>query len=79
VQSVDDHRMTKKIVNEEMYSRYERERPSKRGKRDVNENVRMMIIRGWRMETQDRKDWSRTVREVEVHTGLQRHTDDNDD
>jgi hypothetical protein len=63
-----------KTLNEELYSRKERERPRKRWTRDADEDVRMMIIRGWRMRTQDRQECSRTVRETEVHTGLQGHT-----
>jgi hypothetical protein len=52
----------------------ETERPIKRWIKDVDEDVRMIIIRGRRVRTQERQDWSRTVREPEVHTGLQCHT-----
>ena len=45
----------------------------KRWIRDVDEDVRMMIVGGSRVRKQDRQEW-RTVREAEVHTGLQRHT-----
>lgn len=48
VQSMDDHRMPKKILNEEVYSSKVRERPRKRRIRDVDEDVRTVIIQGWR-------------------------------
>jgi hypothetical protein len=53
--------MPKKIMNKEIYSSKVRERQRKRWIRDVDEDVRMIIIRGWRVRTQDRQDWSRTA------------------
>jgi len=66
--------MPKKTLNEELDSRKVGGRPRKRWIRDVDEDARMTIIGGWRVRKQDRQEWSRTVREAEVHTGLQRHT-----
>jgi hypothetical protein len=60
-------------LNEELYSRKGEGRPRKRWIRDVDEDVRM-VIRCWRVRTQDRQEWSRTVPDAEFHTGLQRHT-----
>ena len=61
VQSMDDHRMPKKILNEEICSSKARERPRKRWIRDVDEDVGMIIIRDWRVRTRDRQEWNRTV------------------
>jgi hypothetical protein len=37
---------------------------------DVEEDLRRIRIQDWRLETQDRQDWSRIVWEAKVHTGL---------
>jgi hypothetical protein len=44
-----------------MYSRKERERPSKRWITDAEEDIRRMRIQGWPLEIQEIQDWRRTV------------------
>ena len=79
VQRMDDHPMPKKILNEEICSGKGRGRQRKRWIRDVDEDDSIIIIRGWRMKIKDGQDWSRTMRQAEVHTGQQRHANDDDD
>jgi hypothetical protein len=62
--------MPQKILNDEICRRKGRGGPRKYWVRDVDEDVRVKIIRGWRMKMKDRQDWSKTVRDAEVHTGL---------
>jgi hypothetical protein len=48
---MEDHRMPRKILNEEICGRKKRGRRRKRWITDVEEDLRRMSVRGWRLKT----------------------------
>jgi hypothetical protein len=71
---MDDHRMLKKILNEEIYGRKKRGRQRKRWITDVKEDFRRMRIRVWGVKTRLRQHWATIVREAKVPIGPEHQT-----
>jgi hypothetical protein len=44
-------------------------RPRKRWIDDVEQDLRKMRVRGWRMRARDRQEWRRVIREAKLHPG----------
>jgi ABC-type proline/glycine betaine transport system ATPase subunit len=70
VQSMDDHRMPKRVLNEEIYGLKKRGRPRKRWTTEAEEDLRRISIQGWRVKNQDQQKWRGILQETKVHTGL---------
>ena len=62
--------MPKRMMREKMYTTRRRGRPKVRLLDDVQEDLRVMGIEGWREKAQDRDLWRRIAQEAKVHEGL---------
>jgi hypothetical protein len=57
VERMEDSRMPKRVMREEIHTRRKRGRPKVRWLDDVQEDLREMGIEGWRRKAQDRDQW----------------------
>jgi hypothetical protein len=57
---MDDHRIPEENLTEEIYGRTKRGRTRKRWIKKVEETLRKINIRDWRVRTQYQQDWRRT-------------------
>jgi hypothetical protein len=70
VERMEDNRMPKRVMKENIYTRRKRGRPKVRWLDDVQEDLREMGTEGWRREAQDRDQWRRIAQEAKAHVGL---------
>jgi hypothetical protein len=63
-------KMPRKILKDKMQGTKTKGRPRKRWIDDVEQDLRTMGVRGWRMRAGDRQEWRRVTREAKVHPGL---------
>jgi hypothetical protein len=69
---MEDSRMPKRVMRENIYTKRRRGRPKVRWLDDVQEDLQAMVIEGWRRKAQDRDLWRRIAQEAKTHEGLQR-------
>jgi hypothetical protein len=62
--------MPKKILKGKMQGTNREGPPRKRWIDDVEQDLRKMEVRGWRMRARDRQEWRTITREAKVHPGL---------
>jgi hypothetical protein len=65
-----EDRVPKKILDQHPWDRRKSGRPRKRWLDDVNKDVEVFGIRGWRRRALDRKKWAKSVGEARVFHGL---------
>jgi hypothetical protein len=70
VERMEDSRMPKRVMRENIYTRRKRGRPKVRWLYGFQEDLREMGIEGWRRKAQDRDQWRRIAQEVKAHVGL---------
>jgi hypothetical protein len=70
VERMEDSRMPKRVMRENIYTRRKRGRPKVRWLDDVQEGIREMEIEGWRRKAQDRDQWRRIAQEAKADVGL---------
>jgi hypothetical protein len=70
VERMEDSRMPKRVMRENIYTRRKRGRPKVRWLDDFQEDLREMGIEGWRRKAQDRDQWRRIAQEAKAHEGL---------
>ena len=68
VERMED-RMPKRVI-EKIYTKRRRVRPKARWLDDVQEDLRAMVIEGWRRKAQDRDSWRRIAQEAKAQEGL---------
>jgi transcription termination factor 2 len=70
VERMEDSRMPKRVMREQIYTRRKRGRPKVRWLDDVQEDLGEMGIEGWRRKAQDKDQRRRIAQEAKAHVGL---------
>jgi hypothetical protein len=71
VERMEDSRMPKRVMRENIYTRRKRGKLKVRWLDDVQEDLlREMGIEGWRRKAQDRDQWRQIAQEAKAHVGL---------
>ena len=67
---MDEKRIQKRILEWKPISRRIRGRPRKRWVEDIEDDIQIMGIRGWRKLCKERKEWKRITEKAKTHSGL---------
>jgi hypothetical protein len=67
---MEEKRMPKKILKGKIQGTKRKGPPRKRWVDDVEQDLKKMGVRGWRMRARDRQEWRTVTREAKVHPGL---------
>jgi hypothetical protein len=67
---MDEKRTPKRILEWKRVGRRIRGRPRKRWIEDIEDDVQIMGIRGWRKLCKEREEWTRITEKAENHSGL---------
>ena len=67
---MEEDRMPKKIITEELEEKRRRERPSKSWKEEVEIELQVQWVRRRRDLVADRKKWKNIFRQAKAHIGL---------
>jgi hypothetical protein len=70
VMRMDEKRTPRRVLERKPIGRRIRGRPRKRWIEDIEEDVQMMGIRGWRNLSKERTEWRRITEKAETHRGL---------
>lgn len=70
VERMAETRMPKRIYKASMTGRRRQGRPRNRWKDEVENDLRLMQMRGWRTLTADRSSWRNIVQQAKAHTEL---------
>jgi len=67
---MEEDRMPKKVLTQELEGTSRRERPRKRWKEEVERDLQVLGVRRWRELVADKKKWKDIVRQAKAHSGL---------
>jgi len=67
---MEEDRMPKKILTQELEGTRRRGRPTKRWKEEVERDLQVLAVRRWRELMADREKWKDIVRQAKAHSGL---------
>jgi len=67
---MDDKRIAKKILEWEPVGARIRGRPRKRWIVDIEEDMQIIGIKGWRKQCKERAEWKRIIEKAKTHRGL---------
>jgi hypothetical protein len=67
---MEENRMPKKILNQQLDGMQRRGRPRKRWKEQVESDIQVMGVRRWKELATDRKKWKDIVQQAKAHKGL---------
>jgi hypothetical protein len=70
LERMEEDRMPKKIVTQELEGTRRRGRPRKRWKEEVEKDLQVLGVRRWKELVTDRKKWRNIVRQAKAHSGL---------
>ena len=70
LERMEEDRMPKKILNQELEGKRRRGRPRKRWKEEVERDLQVLGVRRWSELVADRKKWKDIVRQAKAHSGL---------
>jgi len=70
LERMEEDRMPKKIITQELEGTRRRGRPRKRYKEEVEGDLQVLGVRRWRELMADRKKWKDIVRQAKAHIGL---------
>ena len=67
---MEEDRVPKKIVTQELEGTRRGGRPRKRWKEEVERDLQVLGVRRWRELVADREKWKDIVRQARAHSGL---------
>jgi hypothetical protein len=67
---MDEKRTPKRIFEWKPIGRSIRGRPRKRCIEDIEDDIQIMGIRGWRKLCKEREEWKRITEKAKTHSGL---------
>jgi hypothetical protein len=67
---MEEDRMHKKIVTQELEKPRRRGRPRKGWREEVKRDIQVLGVRGWRELVIDMEKWRGIVRQAKAHSGL---------
>jgi len=67
---MEEDRIPKKIFTQELEGTRRSGRPRKGWKEEVERDLQVLRVRGWRELVADRKQWKDIVRQTKAHSGL---------
>jgi hypothetical protein len=70
VMRMDEKRTSKRVLEWKPIGRRIRGRPRKSWIEDIEEDIQMMGIRGWRKLSTERTEWRRITEKAKTHSGL---------
>jgi len=70
LEGMEEDRMPKKIVTQELVGTRRRRRPRKGWKEEVERDLQVLGVRRWRELVADRKKWKDIVRQAKARSGL---------
>jgi len=70
VMRMDGGRMPRRILELKPMGRRIRVRPRERWIEDVEEDIQMMGIKGWRKLSKERTEWKKITEKAKTHSGL---------
>jgi hypothetical protein len=70
LERMEENRMPKKIFTQELEGTRRRGRPRKRWKEEVERDLHVLGVRGWREFVTDKRKWRDIVRQAKAHSGL---------
>jgi hypothetical protein len=70
LERMEEDRMPKKIVTQELEGSRRRGRPRKGWREELERDLQVLGVRRWRELVIDREKWRSIVRQAKVHSGL---------
>jgi hypothetical protein len=70
VMRMDEERTRKRLLEWKPIGRRIRGRPRKRWIEDIEDDIEIMGIRGWRKLCKERAEWKRITEKAKTHSGL---------
>ena len=70
MERMDNGRISKSVLHDNIIVVRRRGRPRKRWLQDVEQDLKKMRIGGWRKMAQQRVEWKEVVKEAKAHEGL---------
>jgi len=67
---MDDRRTSKETLDWKPIGTRMRGRPKKRWIVDIEEDMRIIGIKGWRKQSKERAEWKRIAEKAKAHRGL---------
>jgi hypothetical protein len=67
---IDEKRIPKRVFEWKPTGRSIRGRPRKRWVEDIEEDIQMLGIKGWRKLSKERTEWRRIIKKAKTHSGL---------
>jgi len=67
---MDEKRIAKRVLEWKPIGRRIRGRPGKRWVEDIEEDIQVLGIRGWRKLSKERTEWRRITEKAKTHNGL---------
>jgi hypothetical protein len=70
VERMEDNTMSKRMMKKKLCSRRRKGRPRMRWLDDVESDLKIMKVKGWKEKMRDREELRLVVEEAEAHQGL---------
>jgi len=70
LEKMEDERIFKKIFTQELEGTRRRGRPRKGWREEVERDLQVLVVRGWRELVINREKWKSIVRQAKAHSGL---------